>query len=90
MDDTYTDIRPVILGEEINNPYTVEVINQAQSQLYDSAEFLSATHHYIRMKPQNQDDLVTISDWSLENRVVTLDYPMHYEIIREGDYYIDP
>ena len=82
--------RPVILGDEINNPYTVERINEAMSLLYSNPETVSATHNIMRFRPQTHDDLVTLLDWSHENSVVMFDYPIHYELLEEGDYYVDP
>jgi len=87
--DRYTSMRPVVLGDEINNPYTVEIVNQAQQMLYSNSEPKSATHYYVKFSPNDQDDIAELLDWSHENLVVMFDYPLHYEIVEEGDYYID-
>ena len=85
-----SEFRPIILGEEMTNPYTLEIVNQANSLLYNYVETLVATHNYIKFLPQDQDDLAELDDWSYTENIVTLDYPMHYEVLEMGDYYIDP
>jgi len=86
----YNSYRPIILGEEISNPYTLTIVNQANRKLYPGRADLSATHNYLRFIPQNQQDLVDLLDWGHEHNLVMFDFPLHYEVLQEGDYYIDP
>lgn len=85
----YSGIRPVVLGPRISIPHTISVINTAQANLYPGRPPLSATHQYLRFRPVDQDDVVELLDWSFNNDIVMFDYPVHYEVVQEGDYYID-
>jgi len=80
----------MVLGNEIINPYTVEIVNEAQNLLYGSSEPFSATHHYVKFKPTDQEDLAKLADWRHKESIVLFDFPLHFTIIEDGDYYIDP
>jgi hypothetical protein len=78
---------PIVLGQQLNNPYTVTNMQQAYLQLYGSDAPLSATNLYVRFKPANIDQLKYLTDSSdLELQ----DYPMDYEVVQDGDFYQDP
>ncbi len=85
----YDGIRPVILGDEIINPYALSIVNEANALLYNEATTLNATHNYVKFLPQDQDDLAELDEWGFAQNILVLDYPMHYELIQQGDYYID-
>jgi hypothetical protein len=78
---------PVILGDQLVNPYSVANMQQAVNTLYGGIFPITATHLYVRFKPNSADQLVALD----ENPDLELqDYPMDYELIQDGDYYQDP
>lgn len=78
---------PIVLGQQLNNPYTVTNMQQAYLQLYGSDAPLSATNLYVRFKPANTDQLGYLTDSST---LELQDYPMDYEVVQDGDFYQDP
>jgi hypothetical protein len=77
----------VVLGQQINNPYSVANMTQAWNNLYSPDETqLSPTHLYVRFLPQNMEELKLLDDLDLDFD----DYPLDYQILEEGDYYHDP
>lgn len=89
----------LVLGEKLKNPFTLENMSEALSQLEiihkndnkrlncSSCELnLGPTHKYVKFMPQNLDQMVT-----LETSGYNLwDYPLDQEITTLGDYYHDP
>lgn len=89
----------LVLGEKLKNPFTLENMSEALSQLEvihknddkrlncTSCELnLGPTHKYVKFMPQNLDQMVT-----LETSGYNLwDYPLDQEITTLGDYYHDP
>ena len=77
-----------LLGEARNNPYTVENMTLAWNSLYPEHSYtqLPATHQYIKFSPASMDELVVI----IENELDHFDFPVEYEVLQEGDYYIAP
>ncbi|MFT4534029.1 MAG: hypothetical protein ACJA1A_000192 [Saprospiraceae bacterium] len=86
----YTQIRPVVLGDEYINPYEIGIVNQAIADLYPHGIPVQPTHKYVKFSPIDHQDLVDILDWAHTNGIAMFDHPLTYEIIEEGDYYIDP
>lgn len=78
---------PLILGQQLNNPYTITNMQQAYWQLYGSSEPVAVTHLYVRFKPANVDQLRTLID---DQNLELQDYPMDYSIVQDGDFYQDP
>lgn len=58
--------------------------------LYPNSTALSATHRYVKFTPVDHSDIVKILEWSFENDILMFDFPLHYEYVQTGDYYIDP
>ena len=79
----------IVLGDRLEDPYSVENMTQALVSLYPTkAErvVLPATHWYVRFLPENEEQYGTLERLGLQ----LLDHPVDYEILREGDYYHDP
>jgi hypothetical protein len=79
---------PIILGNQLTNPYTVTNMQNAVAILSGgNIQSLTATHKYVRFKPNNLEQLTELED----NQDLELqDHPMDYEVIQDGDYYQDP
>lgn len=78
---------PIILGQQVPNPYTIQNMQQAYLLLYGSTQPVPVTHLYIRYKPANKDQLATLLD---QPNLELQDYPMDYKVLQDGDYYQDP
>lgn len=95
-------IRPMVLGEKLNNPFTVENMMAALDTLKAHADQLdgcmkapasvdeieiTTTDLYVRFLPNDSAQYrLLINDSTL----TLFDFPLDYEIIQYGDYYIDP
>jgi len=83
---TYT-----ILGAKRENPFSVANMNRAKINLYGTdIPPISPTHQYIKFLPSMQEHLAYLEDWETERQVPLFDFPLEYEIIAVGQYYIDP
>ncbi len=78
---------PIILGQQLANPYKVAHMQQAVNVLYGGNYTISATHLYVRFKPASVEQFITLEE---TEDLELQDYPMDYEIIQDGDYYQDP
>lgn len=78
----------IVLGERLDDPYTVENVRKAFEQLYPtkSSRDISPTDLYVRFLPSGEDQMERLIGLGLE----LTDHPLDYEILREGDYYHDP
>ena len=77
----------IVLGQKLNNPYSVENINNTVQGLYGPVDMFDATHYYVRFLPEDSLDYhILLSDTTL----LLFDYPLDYEITQDGDYYHDP
>lgn len=77
------------LGEQLEDPYSVENISKAISSLYPSRAgrvVPEPTDLYVRFLPENDSQLQML----VSENITLLDHPMDYRIVREGDYYRDP
>ena len=76
-----------VLGEEIVNPFSVSNLVQAHANLYPEDETISyeTTDLYIKFLPASIEEVKELYSSGL----VVFDYPLHYELIKEGDYYHD-
>jgi hypothetical protein len=76
-----------VLGNQlIGNPYSVAVMQQAAINLYGNSHGIGVNKKYIRFKPDNEIQMDELVDLDIE----LFDYPLHYDVILEGDYYSDP
>ena len=82
----------IVLGGILNDPYKFENMLEARNQLANersgiSTPTISATHKYMKYKPQNDEDLDLLK---ADTNLLLWDYPLHYEIAVAGTYYHDP
>ena len=79
----------IVLGDKLDDPYTVENMAQALGAVYPtkaSRVVVSATHYYVRFLPENALQFQILEGLGLD----LVDHPLDYEIVREGDWYHDP
>jgi hypothetical protein len=81
-----------VLGEKLDNPYTIENMQIAYSNLKSSGAIsedieISATHKYIRFLPKSEADMELLRD---DTTLTLFDIPMDYEILEGGVCYHDP
>jgi len=63
----------------------------AWTNLYGSTPNpIVATHNYVKFSPTTQDHLADLDEWETLNEVPLFDFPLEYEVITAGEYYIDP
>lgn len=82
--DVSTSIK---LGQQINDPYRLENMQQAYYNLYGNSlkNQLLPTHKYIRFLPKNESELDLLKS---DTSIVLYDYPLDYEINEsEGAYH---
>ena len=81
---------PMVLGEKLNNPYALEVMQAAVESLTPADKpvpTLMVTDLYVRFLPKDSTELAILYD---VEKLELFDYPLDYEIMVEGDYYHDP
>ena len=78
---------PIVLGQQLANPYTVANMQQAVYVLYGGNYPISASHLYVRFKPSSVEQFMTLEE---SEDLELQDYPMDYEVVQDGDYYQDP
>lgn len=78
----------IVLGNQLDDPYSVSNMTKALQSLYPGSMpgGLEPTDYYVRFLPENQEQFDLLMSLDIE----LLDHPMDYEIVREGDYYVDP
>lgn len=84
-----TEHEMIVLGEQLEDPYSVENISKAVASLYPALApgySVTTTDLYVRFLPENDEEFARLEELG----VLLLDHPVDYEIIREGDYYHDP
>ena len=77
------------LGEKLEDPYTVENMQEAVARLYPtkaSGIVISATDLYVRFLPRTEQEYSALVSKGLR----LTDHPVDYRIVKEGDYYHDP
>ncbi len=94
--------RPVILGEQINNPYLIENILAALDTLKAHPEEqnscmkapavlenieIKPTDLYVRFLPTDSSQYALLMN---DTSLLLFDYPLDYQKIQTGDYYQDP
>ena len=73
-----------VLGDPRENPFTVQNMIEAQSNLYDDpTTTITATHYYIQFNPSSLKDIFDIG----ESDFFYVDFPLDREVIQMGDYY---
>ena len=79
----------IILGERLEDPYSLDNINLAVRSLYPEKAGrldLRPTDIYVRFLPEDDAQMKRLEGLGIE----LLDHPLDYRIVREGDYYHDP
>lgn len=80
----------MVLGEKLNNPYSLLNMQAAYDELCKtkslSSEKLEATDLYVRFLPKDSTDIAFLQNLDLE----FFDFPLDYEIEAYGNYYHDP
>ena len=79
----------IILGEQLQDPYSVDNMTKALASVYPAAAgrgSLQATDFYVRFLPKDDADMQLL----LDRGVLMLDHPLDYRIVRDGDWYHDP
>ncbi|WP_271783019.1 hypothetical protein [Aquimarina algiphila] len=81
----------IVLGNKLENPYSIENMTQAYQNLTDGLRTgitaPNKTHYYVRFDPRTEEKLDLLkNDKTLE----LFSYPLDYEIAQGGDYYHDP
>lgn len=81
----------IVLGDKRINPFAIAHINQAKEEIYGSSMADKIpTHSYIKFLPASQADLAVLLEWELSKNIPLFDFPLEYEIVTEGETYIDP
>lgn len=83
---------PTILGNKLDNPYTVSNMQDAYSNLViQNPDFPSisiyANHKYVKFMPQNESQLDLLKS---DTTIILYDIPLDYEIVEHGLFYHDP
>lgn len=79
----------IVLGEKLDDPYSVSNVESALQSLYPSKAGrvdIKPTDIYVRFLPRNEAEYDRLVGAGMH----LIDHPIDYEIIREGDYYHDP
>ena len=77
------------LGEKLEDPYTVENMQEAVARLYPTRAggiSIKATDLYVRFLPKTEEEYALL----LSKGLKLTDHPVDYRIVKEGDYYHDP
>ena len=82
------------LGEQLENPYSVENMQKAYDGLVANGKLkqksnvvIKATHYYVRFLPKDGEELGLLNT---DTSIHLFDYPLDVEIEQEGVYYHDP
>lgn len=88
VDDSTLSHEEIVLGDQLNNPYTVENVKAALFSLYPTKapQQVNATDLYVRFLPKNDNQLSALKKLGIP----LLDHPMDYDIVCDGDFYHDP
>ena len=79
----------IVLGDRLEDPYTVANMTKALSSVYPTKAgrvVLETTDLYVRFLPEDEGQYETLARLCPK----MLDHPVDYRIVREGDYYHDP
>lgn len=83
------DYEEMVLGGKLDNPYSIENVTKAFASLYPDFTGMmpiTVTDLYVRFLPERLEDFDRLEGLGIE----LVDYPLDYEILRQGDYYHDP
>lgn len=82
----------VVLGKQLENPYTVENMRKAYKNIKGSLKNsttidIETTHLYVRCLPANEEEISVLQD---EREIQYFDIPLDFEIEQPGGSYHDP
>ena len=85
-------LNDIVLGNQLENPYSVTNMKRALSNLQKSSKNVSninieATHLYVKFIPRNEEELSILKR---DSTLILYSYPLDYEIIEGSGYYRDP
>ncbi len=87
------DGNKMIIGEKLENPYSLKNMQKALDSLIKLKSFnpgtqlkLETTDYYVRFRPTDTTQYRTLFEQGFE----LFDYPLDCEILSEGSYYHDP
>ena len=87
------DGNKMIIGEKLENPYSLKNMQKALDSLVKLKSFnpgtqlkLETTDYYVRFRPTDTTQYRTLFEQGFE----LFDYPLDCEILSEGSYYHDP
>ena len=89
VDDSAVPHGMIVLGEQLDDPYSVRNITKALAALYPTkagSVNVNATHLYVRFLPRGVADFDILDSLGVE----LLDHPVDYKVVKEGDWYHDP
>jgi len=102
VDNINRQTQPIVLGKQLNNPFSVENMQIALDSLLANSESLngsmrapstlnefeiSATDLYVRYLPKDSAEYRTLMN---DTTLTLFDFPLDYELKQVGEYYIDP
>lgn len=79
----------IVLGRQLEDPYSVENVTRALESLYPTKAdrvVVEPTDYYVRFLPTGEEQIRELESLG----IMLIDHPVDFEIIREGDYYHDP
>lgn len=79
----------IVLGEQLEDPYSVDNITKALNSLYPTKAGrvdVRPTDKYVRFLPEGQEQY----DALVNEGYYLVDHPLDYRIVKDGDYYHDP
>lgn len=80
----------MVLGNKLNNPYTLSNMKKAFEALGSAkAKTLTYNRIYVKLLPQTQEQVLDFLTNENVNRCIS-EYPVDYEILKEGNIYFDP
>ncbi len=81
------------LGSKLKNPYKLSNMLFAYDYLRSKKQKPQVkpylTDYYVKITPRNHKDLQLIETLVIENKIVVSPVPIDYEIIKEGEWYVD-
>lgn len=90
----------IVLGNKLVNPYSVnnmqrafDFYNENVANSPFSGKIVEATHYYIKIIPSSEAELAILDNLDDESAIDTPvfhDHPVDYEVLVEGDYYVNP
>jgi hypothetical protein len=76
-----------VIGNQLTNPYKVEIMQQAYNNLYENdISCLAPNYLYVRFLPNSYEDMRVL----LESNLELWDFPLDYELETIGERYQDP